>query len=233
MSRSRSGRWARRAVWGTLAVVAAAGCNPLATLAFLTHKDTPKPAKYPLFPKDEKGKEKEEVAVVVFVHPATGSGQDYVFAGAEGVIASELSKRMPEMAKEVKKKVAVVPPKEVNRYKMRNPQWALTPAPTRGKELRADYVLDVTLKNMTLFQPGSLKQLYEGRAEVVVEFWDVREGGEPEHYIHPFAYPKDTVLDATSIPVGTFKKAFLERLAVEVAQYHIDYKPDSGIAEGR
>jgi hypothetical protein len=33
--------------------------------------------------------------------------------------------------------------------------------------------------------------------------------------------------------VGAFRKAFLERLAVEIAQYHLDYRADSGIAESR
>jgi hypothetical protein len=228
-------KWARRAVWGTFAVVCAMGCNPLTTLAFLTHKDTPKPAKYPICQKEGKDGKKisEDVEVKVAVFVSGGSGQSFEFAGAEAVVASELAKRMPEMAKDIKRKVAVIPPKDVNKYKMQNPNWRVQHAAVWGKALGADYVLDIHLAKMSLYQPGSQNQLYEGRAEVEVQLHDVREPGEPEHYVHPFAYPKTGFLDATSIPLGTFKKAFLERLAVEIAQYHIDYKADSGIAEGR
>ena len=40
-------------------------------------------------------------------------------------------------------------------------------------------------------------------------------------------------MDATSIPLSHFKKAFIEHLAVELAMQHIDHKPSMGIADGR
>jgi hypothetical protein len=229
--KSRKFRWARRAVWGTLAVVMTIGCNPLATFAFLTHRDTPLPAKYPLFPKDSPRSKKDEVKVAVFVDP--GIGQTYEFAGAPGVVASEMAKRMPEMAKENKRNLVVISPQKVNEYKMKNPTWNKQNPIVWGKALGVDYVLDVHLTKMSLYQPGNENMLYEGRAEVEVELYDVAAGGEPEYYVHPFSYPRTGFLDATTIPVGTFKKKFLERLAVEIAQYHLDYLPDSGIAEAR
>ena len=57
---TRTYRWARRAVWGTLAVVLTIGCNPLTTIAFLTHRDTPTPARCPLTFKEGPKKDKEE-----------------------------------------------------------------------------------------------------------------------------------------------------------------------------
>lgn len=229
---TRTYRWARRAVWGTLAVVLTIGCNPLATIAFLTHRDTPKAARYPLFTKEQAKKGKEEITVAVFV--SQGTGQSFEFAQAEGVIASELAKRMPELAKENKQKLVVIPPAQVNKFKMDNTNWKNENPVVWGKKLGADYVLDIHLSKMRLYDPRSLNQLYEGRAEVEVQMYDVEVGGEPEYYVHPFAFPSHgQVRDATTIPLGTFKKAFLERLAVEIAQYHIDYKADSGIAEGR
>jgi hypothetical protein len=167
----------------------------------------------------------------VFV--SQGTGQSFEFAGAEDVIASELAKRMPELAKENKQKLEVIPPAQVKKFKYNNPNWKNENPVVWGKKLGADYVLDIHISKMSVYQPGSLKALYEGRAEIEVQMYNVEAGGEPEYYVHPFAYPKTGVRDATSIPLGTFKKAFLERLAVEIAQYHIDYKADSGIAEGR
>ncbi len=230
MDRTGLYRWWRRGVWGVAVLVAAIGCNPLATIAFLTHRDTPVPARYPFFPKD--GPKKDKVVVAVFVNQSAVNS--YEFAGAEDIVASELAKRMPELAKENKRHLEVVPPAKVNEFKRKNPNWKNGISPIAwGKALGADYVLDIHLMKMSLYQPGSQNQLYEGRAEVHVFMYDVHRGGEPEHYVHAFAFPKTGFRDASSIPVGTFRKAFLERLAIEIAQYHLDYRADSGIAEHR
>jgi hypothetical protein len=128
----------------------------------------------------------------------------------------------------------VLPIAHVNKFKMNNPTWKDMHASAWGKKLGADFVLEIHLDKMRLYQPGSSNQLYEGRAEVSVFMYDVAEGAaEPKYYVYPYAFPKTGFRDATSIPLGTFKKDFLERLAVELAQQHIDYKPSSGIAEGR
>ena len=233
MSRARSGVWARRAVWGAFAVVAAAGCNPLTTLAFLTHKDVKVPAEAPLTFAEGPKKGKEEVVVAVFVNQPAGQGLE--FPGADAMLASELARRLPEMSKESKQKVAVVPPKDVNKYKMRNPNWRTTEFSKRGKELGADFVLDINLDRMSLFQPGSQNSFYEGRADVSVDVYDVDAGpGEPKHS-RPLgvAYPKTGFRDASSMPVSAFRRLFLENLAVEITRLHVDHRPSSGIADGR
>ena len=43
MNRSRVGKWARRAVWGTLLAVTAIGCNPLNIAAFMFARDEMRP----------------------------------------------------------------------------------------------------------------------------------------------------------------------------------------------
>lgn len=225
--------WARRAVWGTFAVVVATGCNPLTTIAFLTHKDVKVPAEAPLEFKDGPKKGKEEVTVAVFVNQAAGQSLD--FAGAEAMLASELARKLPEMSKESKQKISVVPPKDVNKYKMRNPGWKTVDPSQRGKELGADFVLDIYLDNMTLFQPGSQRNFYEGRADVTIDVYDVDAGpGEPKYpLILGFTYPKGLFRDASSMPTSAFRKLFIENLAVEIARKHTEHKPSSGIAEGR
>ena len=229
---TRTFRWARRAVWGALAVVLTIGCNPLATIGFLTYKDPVKPAKYPLVSKEGPKKDKEEIKVALFV--SQGSGQSFEFAGAEATIASEMARVIPELAKENKQKVVVIKPADVNKFKMTHPTWKDMHASAWGKALSADYVLEIHLDKLRLYQPGSLNQLYEGRGEVSVFMYDVEDGvTEPRSYVHNYLYPKTGVRPADALPVGAFRKEFLERLAVELAQYHIDHKTSSGIAEGR
>ena len=81
----------------------------------------------------------------------------------------------------------------------------------------ADYVLEIHLDKLRLYQPGSLNQLYEGRGEVSVFMYDVEDGvTEPRSYVHNYLYPKTGVRPADALPVGAFRKEFLERLAVEL-----------------
>lgn len=229
---TRTYRWARRAVWGTFAIVCMIGCNPLATIGFLTYKDPVRPAKYPLISKDGPKKDKEEVKVALFVQQ--GTGQSYEFAGAENSVTSELARKLEELAKENKQKVTVIPSSKVNEFKFKNQSWRQMHGSAWGKALGVDYVLEIHLDKMRLYQPGSKDQLFEGRAEVSWQLYDVEAGAvEPKYDVYPFSYPKTGFRDATSIPVGTFRKEFLERLAMELAQQFIDHRPSSGIAEGR
>jgi hypothetical protein len=88
---------------------------------------------------------------------------------------------------------------------------------------------------MQLYQPGSGDALYEGRAEISVDVYDVDSAGrEPKwNYVYPYSYPTTGFRDASSMPLRTFKQQFIENLATELARKHIDHKPSSGIADGR
>jgi hypothetical protein len=231
---TRTYRWARRAAWGTLFAIFAFGCSPLTTIAFLFHRDTPNPAECPLvFDKDGPKKHKEEVVVALFVSP--GSGQGYDFAGTDRALASEIAKIMPELAKENKQKLVVVTPSKVDKFKMQNPNWKLMHPIAWGKKLEADFVLDIHLDKMSLYKPDSQNMLYEGRAEVTVDTYDVDSTErEPKfNYNLLFTYPETGFQDATSIPVSHFKKAFVEHLAMKLAMKHVDHKASMGIAEDR
>jgi hypothetical protein len=231
MTRTGVGRWARRGVWAGLVAVAAIGCNPLTTIGFLLHKDTPIPAPYPFRPKEgEKADKDQEIKVLVLCdHPTVVT---YEFAGADRELAGMLAKRLPELAKENKDEIAVIPPAELDKFKMRNPDWK-TMRPARiGKALGADYVLDVNVGNVNVYQPQSGRRIYEGRAEVEVDVYDVTAAaadGPAHHYTHPFVYPKTGMLATDDVPLSRFRQLFLERLALEVARQHIDYKPGVGI----
>jgi hypothetical protein len=232
MSQNQACKWARRAVWFTLAAVFTLGCNPLATLSFLTQSDPVKKAEYPLVFADgpKKGK---EVVVAVFVSSAPGIGP--VFAGSEGKLASDIAKKLPEMAKESKQKLVVLDPALVNKFKMNNPNWKLMHASEWGKKLNVDFVLDIHLEKMSLYQPGSLNMYYEGQADVTVDVYDVDAGpGEPKYnYVHPFKYPHTSVLPTDSIPQNRFKQDYLEHLAAELSMKHVEHKQGSGIAEDK
>src|SRR5262249_20815084 len=104
-----------------------------------------------------------------------------------------------------------------------------------GQKLGADFVLEIWLDKLRLYQPNSLNNIYEGKAELLVSIYEIgTEGGElKDKYPLSFSYPRGTVRDASVMSEGKFKMLFVENLASEIARQHIDSKPSSGIADGR
>lgn len=236
-SHSRAGKWVRRAMWGSLLAVAALGCNPLNIAAFIFAREDKVPAPYPLaFDKDGPKKDKDEVVVALLPQVAPGSSPQ--FATTAGELADQLGRQLPELAKQNKnkdnRKVKVLSQTQVDKFKMANPTWKGMSAGEIGQKLGADFVLEIYLDKMRLYQPNSLRNIYEGRAEVFVGVYEVgADGGElKDKYTHQFAYPKTGVRPADAIPESTFKTQFIEKLATEIALKHVDHTPSNAIADG-
>jgi hypothetical protein len=236
MNRSSAGKWARRAVWGALAAVLAIGCNPLNLAAVMFARDDKLPAPYPLtFAKDGPKKDKEEVVVLVLPHLAPGTSP--TFFSAERELSAELSRALPEMAKENKdkRKVRVISPTQVDKFKTANPTWKGMNAGEIGQKLGADFVLEIELANMRLYQPGTgaQVQIYEGRADVAVNVHEVGADDGFKSYALSFSYPRGMARDASAMSESEFKKQYITQLAVEITERHVDHKASNGIAGGR
>jgi hypothetical protein len=234
MNRSRIGTWARRIVWATLLGVAALGCSPLQVAGFIFGRDQVVPAPSPLtFGKDnaKKAKDKEEVVVLLLPHLAPGTMP--TFYSADRDLATELAHILPEMAKENKdkKKVHVLSPTQVDKFKTANPGWKTMNPVDIGQKLGADFVLDIELAKMQLYQPHTAQErIYEGKADVTVTVYEVgSEGGVKDSYAWTFSHPKGMIRDAAAIGESQMKKEYITNLAVEIAQHHVDHKPTDGI----
>src|SRR5262249_10305667 len=156
-----------------LAGVLTIGCSPLQSIGFLLHKDDKIPAKYPLRPKEGPKKDKDEELVILILCDR-GARVPQEFAGVNNELTTSLAKKFPEFAKENKEKIKVVAPEQVSKFKAQNPTtWKGMHATQIGKKLGADYVLDITLSNISIYNPGSGREIYEGRAEVYVDMYEV------------------------------------------------------------
>ncbi len=239
MNRSNARKWACRVVWGTTIAVMAIGCNPLNLAAFMFARDEKMPAPYPLtFDKEGPKKDKDEVVVVLLPHLAPGVSREFVTADRE--LVEKLARVLPELAKENKdkKKIRVISPTQVDKFKMANPHWKQMPAGEIGQKLGADYVLEIELDQMRLYQPNTASErIYEGRAEISVSIYEIKaEGGDlKDRYPLSFSYPRGIgmVRSASSLSESEFKKGYMEQLAFEIAQMHTDHKPSNSIANGR
>lgn len=89
-----------------------------------------------------------------------------------------------------KKKVKVLSQTQVDKFKMSNPNWKQMGAGEIGQKLNADYVLEIWLDKMRLYQPRSDNSIYEGRAEAFVSIYEIKaDGGElKDKYPLSFSY---------------------------------------------
>lgn len=226
-----SGKWAKRGVWLTLAAVIAIGCNPITLPFVLLRTEAKIPAQYPLRPKEgpKHGKD-EEIKVLVLASMAPGAVTPE-FAGSDRELAAAIAKKLPEVGKANKEVFTVVPPHQLDTFKMQNPNWRGLRAAAIGKKLGADYVIEVTLGGLQMYQPGALNQIYEGKAQVAVEVSDTTaERGEAK-YSYPFTlnhpgFPRP----ADAMSPSQFKLEFLDKLAQEIVFRHVDHKAAEGIA---
>jgi hypothetical protein len=158
-----------------------------------------------------------------------GSHPDYVSADRD--LTEKLAKVLPELAKENKnkKKIRVISPTQVDKFKMANQHWKHLPASEIGTKLEADFVLEIELTQVQLYQPNTpaTEKIYEGHAEIGVNIYEVgAPGGDTlkDHYTFAFSYPRGMPRAASAISVGEFKAQYIENLATEIAKRHIDHK---------
>lgn len=226
-----TGKWAKRGVWTTLAAVLAIGCNPITLPFVLLRTEAKIPAQYPLRPKEGPKHDKDdEIKVLILASLAPGSVTPE-FAGSDRELAAAIAKKLPEVGKANKEVYSVVPPHQLDTFKMQNPNWRGMRAAQIGKRLGADYVIELTVSGLQMYQPGALNQIYDGRAQVSVEVADTAETtGDVKHrYAFTFAHP-GFPRPADSISPSQFKLEFLDKLAQDVVFRHIDHKAAEGIA---
>lgn len=243
MNQNNAGKWTRRVMWIMLLAVPTIGCSPLNVIGFIFAHPEKQPAPFPLtFDKDSPKKDKEEVVVLILPQLAPGTKAEFVTADRD--LASKLAKALPEQLKENKEKklkMKVISPTQVDKFKMANPQWKQMSAGEIGKKLGADFVLEIYMDKMRLYQQGSLNQIYEGRAELSVTVYEVgaEESGfkgrypDPEKYPLSFSFPRTGVRDASSMSESEFKKQFLENLTAEIVRFHVASQPNDDIANGK
>jgi hypothetical protein len=127
----------------------------------------------------------------------------------------------------------VVSPTQVDKFKMANPHWKQMPAGEIGQKLGADFVLEIELSQMRLYQPNTgTEKIYEGRAEVSVTIYEVGpEGGDfKDRYPLSFAYPTDRMVrSASAVSESEFKKGYLDSLARKIALQHVDSRRGIGV----
>jgi hypothetical protein len=206
---------------GFAAAVGAGGCNPANALYFLFRGDGKTPAQYPLLPKDEK----KEVTIVVLV---TAPSTSLEFAGVDRELGSAIARRMFDQTKEGKHPIRAIETAKLDKFKAANPNWKAMSSAEIGKGVHADYVLDVSVSSIDLYQPQTGKLMYQGRASVEAAVYDVPVGGgQMAKY---FVNPKLEERPVGDIAPNQYKQKLLDRIADEVTWKHVAHVADQRIA---
>lgn len=198
-----------------LALIATAGCNPLSTMAyFLALSGDPKvPAQCHLTREDKK-----PAKVVVLVSTGALETREQLI-GADRELAGLLCTKLQEGCKANKENVVILPASRVQRYKDEHPNWQAMGAEDVGKYFRADYVIDMEIGAMTLFERRSANQMFRGNAEISVAVYDMHKSGDPWNTVYTCEYPSSRPVPVTDSTPQKFRLMFLTRVATELSWY--------------
>jgi len=211
---------AKVAVWVGFAVMMGIGCNPISTAYFLFRGDSKNPAEHPLPPKDGR----KEVTVAVLV---TAPNVPREFAAVDRELSAAIGRRLQDQTKAGKVPIKPVETAKLDKFKATNPEWRSAMSSTDvGKQLGVDYVLDLTLEQVGLYEPGSGKLMYQGQATIEATVYDVAAGQELAHY---FVNPTMDSRPSDSMLMAQYKAKLLERIADEVTWKHVAHANDQQI----
>jgi hypothetical protein len=213
------GKSVKVAVWVGLAATLSVGCSPVSMMYFLFRGDQKAPAEFPLLPKE--GQKDVTVAVLVTA-PATS----WEYAGVDRELAAAVARKMTDQTKDGKAPVRVVDQTKIDKFKSATPDWRALSAADIGRQLGADYVIDLNLATFSLYEAGTGKLMYQGQATVEGTATDVAAGTQHAHY---FVNPRMDSRPASDLLMAQYKAKLLERIADEVTWKHVAHVHDQQI----
>jgi hypothetical protein len=199
-----------------LLVVVSFGCNPLtAPFYFMGAPYEKVPPEFSLAhppedPADPSGKDRgkaPKVAVLV-----TAAGVDAEFRGVERTLSSQFIDRLLQDCRMNKEAVVVLPRETVDKFRQNNPSWKSLSAKEIGERLGVDFMIDLEVNAMSMYEPGSRRSLYRGQTEIAVAVSDVhRSSDEPVFQkIYTCQYPNtQPVIADLDSNRDKFKQEFL------------------------
>jgi hypothetical protein len=224
-----SNKWKARLAVLTLGLVASMGCNPILTVAYLFNNDDPKmPAEFSLKPRPKH--EKEEVKVVVLTSCVPDIPPEMI--GVDRLLAVEFISLLEARCTENKEKVMVLKSGPIDAYKKDDPDWRSKHPTEIGKHFSADYVIDVEILDITLFEPGTRREQMKGRAQIAVTAYDMsKKLREPAFSPAEFnvEYPKTHMVSRFDMPISTFRQNFIKRIAKELVLPFTPHKADQAV----
>ena len=158
--------------------------------------------------------------VVVMCKPP--SSHDFRHAGAARAVAAKVSELLAKNVKDID----VVNPREVDNW-VDESDWG--DFRDLAKAVHADKVVQVELEDFELYKG---KTLYQGRADVKVTAYDMKEHGKIlwDNHVGEVLYPVNSGIPAQDKPVQQFEREFVEVVASRVAMNFYRHDPNEAFA---
>ena len=202
-------------------VVGGAGCNPASLGYFLFRGDQKAPAEAKAF---APVKDKREVTVAILVNSPANTLE---FAGLDRDIVSAISRTFAEQSQDKKPFVKVIEPSKLDRFKAQHPGWKAMSASDIGKELGADYAMEMTITGFDLYEKGTGRLMYLGHASADVVTYETAGGTEHSRY---FVDAPIESRPADGTPAAQYKSMLIQRLALRLSWKHIPHVTDQRIS---
>jgi hypothetical protein len=202
------------------AVVLSIGCNPLTLSYFLFEPDSLVQPKCPIACAG-----KEVKLVIISEHAVLPDNP--MLQQADSELSYRLTHLLEERYRENKEKVKIVSPTQLRQYQNTNPKWREQTAQEIGKHFHADYVLNLEINELRLYDKRSAKFFYHGYADLTLTVTDVQKPlGEGEKYSCPYSleYPR-APMEISEMPVNQFRAKLLDRVAKDLVQFFAAHPP--------
>lgn len=213
-------QWHRRGfLLGLCGTLLAAGCSFPGAMYFLM-PEAKEPAGCKRLASEDK---KEEIKVVVWTYVPLETREEFVQVDQR--LAELLAQQINQMSKENNEKVTVVSPRKVEVYKNEHPDWNSIDPVKVGRYFQADYVINVEINKLSLYEPNTHETLLRGRANFRVKLVDVKHPDEsPSFQNFNDMYPNEArFVDGSDMDRFSFRDVFLAHTAKHLAFLFVDH----------
>src|SRR5262249_18457265 len=141
---------------------------------------------------------------------------------AEQELAESLANELRSLFKEGKDKVKIVPPLKVRQQLARSREWDNETMVAVGKRFDADYVIAITIQDMSLFMGNSYNQFYQGKADLEVIVYNTHETTSEsvmQRYPYRAEYPKARPIDTSGTNPSQFRDMFVRRIGRDLSRW--------------
>ena len=143
-----------------------------------------------------------------------------MFAAIDRQLPGLIARQMMTDTKDEKHPIVVIEQAKLDKWKQTSGADIRTVSPAVvGKQLGADYVIDVTVNSMSVFQPELAREFCKGKASVDVVVFDCSQADKKlQEYTHNSTQPERST---GAMSPKDYAKWFTERLGKEIAFRHI------------
>jgi hypothetical protein len=202
------------------------GCNPqMLSMIIMPFTDTNVDPEYKLFAKDK------EITLVImsnFVRPELQPE----LQGADAELAIQVAQAFRDRCTKNKHKIKIVSDAQVRSRQLNQFAGGQLSAVEIGKHFKADFVLDVTVNSLSLYEKDTYPKMYRGKMDLAISMYKVNSTDDDGNKVFGTkelkrGFPSGPApIDKDSMTPSWFRTTFLTKVANDVAKTFIAYPPE-------